>query len=80
MRYWFYVRTYSVTHTFDDGTKVVHYPTTSTMSEMKPLSNVTSSEEMTPEREACNKAFALACRYFGGRDLVEEMVASNTSH
>jgi hypothetical protein len=50
------------------------------MSEMKPLSNVTSSEEMTPEREACDKAFALACRYFGGRDLVEEMVASNTSH
>jgi hypothetical protein len=47
------------------------------MSEMKPLAKVTPSEEVTPEREAYNMAFALACRYFGGRDLVEEMVASN---
>jgi hypothetical protein len=33
------------------------------MSEMKPLSKVTPSKEMTPEREACTKAIALACRY-----------------
>jgi hypothetical protein len=77
MRYWFYVRTYSVTRTFDDGTKVVRYPMASVMSEMKPLSKVAPSEEMTPEREACDRAFALACRYSGGQDLVEEMVASN---
>jgi hypothetical protein len=32
---------------------------------------------MTPEREACDRAFALACHYFRGQDLVEEMVASN---
>jgi hypothetical protein len=47
------------------------------MSEMKPLVKVTLSDEMTPKREACDKAFALAYHYFGGRDLVEEMVASN---
>jgi hypothetical protein len=32
---------------------------------------------MTPETEACNRAFALACRYSGGRDLVKEIMASN---
>jgi hypothetical protein len=77
MRYWFYVWTYSVTCAFDDGTKVVRYPMASVMQEMKPLSKVTPSEEMMPEREACDRAFALACRYSGGQDLVEEMVASN---
>ena len=35
------------------------------------------SGEMTPQREAYDKAFTLACRYSGGRDLIEEMVASN---
>ena len=45
--------------------------------EMKPLTKVNPSEEMTPQREAYDKAFALACRYSRGRDLVEEMVASN---
>jgi hypothetical protein len=62
---------------YEDGMKEVQYPLASVMSEMKPLLKVTPSEEMTPEREACNKAFALACRYSGGRHLVEEMVASN---
>jgi hypothetical protein len=57
--------------------KVVCYPMASVMSEMKPLSKVAPSEEMTPERVACDRAFALACRYSGGRDLVEVMVASN---
>jgi hypothetical protein len=47
------------------------------MLEMKPLSKVTPSKEMTPEREACTKAFALACRYSKGLDLVEEMVVSD---
>lgn len=32
---------------------------------------------MTPKREACDRAFALACPYSGGQDLVEEMVAVN---
>jgi hypothetical protein len=66
MRYWFYLKTYSVTRTYEDGTKEVHFPLASVMLEMKPLSKVTLSEEMTPEREACNRAFALACRYSGG--------------
>jgi hypothetical protein len=47
------------------------------MLEMKPLAKFTLSEEMTPKREACERAFALACLYSGCRDLVEEMVASN---
>jgi hypothetical protein len=33
--------------------------------------------ERMPKREACERAFALACRYSGGWDLVEEMVVSN---
>jgi hypothetical protein len=57
--------------------KEVRYLLASIMSEMKPLSKVIPSDEMTPEREACNRAFALACWYSRGRDLVEEMVASN---
>jgi hypothetical protein len=62
---------------FEDGTKVVRHPLASVMSDMKPLSKVALSEEMTPEREAHDRAFALACQYSRGRDLVEEMVASN---
>ena len=41
-----------------------------------PLAKVNPSDEMTLEREACDSAFTLACRYSGGRDLVEEMVAT----
>jgi hypothetical protein len=77
MEYWFYIQTYSVNRSFEDGTKVVCHPLASVMSEMKPLSKVALSEETTPEREACDRVFALACWYSGGRDLVEEMVASN---
>jgi hypothetical protein len=77
MKYWLYIRTYSVTCTHEDGMKTIRYPLVSIMSEMKPLVKVTLSDEMTPKREACDKAFALAYHYFGGRDLVEEMVASN---
>jgi hypothetical protein len=77
MRYWFYIETYGVTCTHDDGTKNTHYPLASVVSEMKPLAKVTPSEEVTPEREAYNRAFALACRYSRGRDIIEEMVASN---
>jgi hypothetical protein len=77
MRYCFYLKTYSVTQTYEDEMKEVCYPLASVMSEMKPMSKVTPSEEMTLEREAYNKAFALMCHYFGGLDLVEEMVVSN---
>jgi hypothetical protein len=77
MRYWFYLKTYSVTHMYEDGTKDTRFLLAFVMSEMKPLSKVAPSEDMTPEREACNRAFALACCYSRGRDLVKEMVASN---
>jgi hypothetical protein len=77
MRYWFYLKTYSMTQTYEDGTKEVRYLLAFVMLEMKPLSKVILSGEMTPEREACNRAFALACRYSRGRDLVEEIMASN---
>jgi hypothetical protein len=46
------------------------------MSDMNPLSKVNLPAERTPEGEACDRAFALACWYSGGQDLVEEMVAS----
>lgn len=76
MRYWFYVRTSGVTSTDDDGKKVTHYSLASVMNAMKPSTQVTPSSKVDPHCMACNKAFALACQYFGGRDLVEEMVAS----
>jgi hypothetical protein len=77
MKFWFYVKTTSVTRTYEDGLKEVLWPLAFVMSEMRPLTKVSPSEERTPEREACDKAFALVCCYFGGRDLVEETVACN---
>jgi hypothetical protein len=77
MKFWFYVKTASVTRTYEDGSKEVLLPLASVMSEMKPLAKVSPPEERSPKREACDKAFALACCYFGGQDLVEEMVACN---
>jgi hypothetical protein len=76
MRYWFYVHTFGVTSTHEDGKKITRYPLASVMTEMKPLTKVTPSEEIMPHREACNKAFTLACRYSRGRDLVEEKAAA----
>ena len=76
MRYWFYVQIFGVTSTHEDGKKITRYPLASVMTEMKPLAKVTPSEEMMPHRDACNKAFALACRYSRGCDLIEEMVAT----
>jgi len=66
MKYWFYVQTFGVTTTHKDGKKSTCFPLASVMTEMKPLTKVNPSEEMTPQREACDKAFALACRCFGG--------------
>jgi len=44
------------------------------MKEMKPVYKVDPSSKVTEEHKACDKAFAMACHYSGGRDLVEEMV------
>ena len=64
-------------HAPKDGKVENVFPYTSKMKELKPLYKVDPSLEITEERIACDKAFALACRYSGGRDLVKEMVASD---
>jgi hypothetical protein len=77
MEDWFYVRMTGQTLTYDDGSEETIYPLAFIMSEMSPLCHVTPPAWVSTERWACDKAFALACRYSGGRDLVEEMVAAN---
>jgi hypothetical protein len=74
---WFYVRTTGQTLTYDNGSEETIYPLAFVMSEMSPLCRVTPPARVSAERWACDKAFALACRYSGGWDLVEEMVAAN---
>ena len=74
---WFYVKTYGVCGTTEDGAEVREYPLTSRMDVMAPHTRVEPPEIVSPEREACERAFALACRYSGGRDLVEEIMAFN---
>ena len=74
---WFYVKTYGVRSTTEDGEELSEYPLTSRMEEMAPHTRVDPPEEVSPTREACDQAFAAACRYSGGRDLVEEIMASN---
>lgn len=69
--------TYSVTRNNEDRTKDSLYPLESTMTLMNPTAKVAPSAKMTPERKACDRAFALACQYSGGQDLVEEMVAAD---
>lgn len=72
--YWFYMKTTGVTP--KTGPKVTRYPFASTMGVMRPSTHVKPPVEVDTAREVCDAAFAKACRYFGGRDLVEEMVAS----
>ena len=74
---WFYVKTYGVRSTTEDGEELLEYPLTSRMEEMASHTRVDPLEEVSPMREACDKAFAAACRYSSGRDLVEEIMASN---
>jgi len=71
------VKTYGVRSTTEDGEELSEYPLTSRMEEMAPHTRVDLPEEVSPTREACDQAFAAACRYSGGRDLVEEIMASN---
>jgi hypothetical protein len=66
MEHWFYMRTMGQTIMYDDRTKEMIYPLASVMSEMSPLSRVNPSTKATLERQACDKAFALVCRYFRG--------------
>jgi len=62
MRNGFYVQTFGITTTYEDRKKSTRYPLASIMTEMKPLAKVNPRDEMTPEREACDRAFALACQ------------------
>lgn len=59
------------------GPRVKKYPFASTMGEMKPSTRVRPPTEIDEDRAACDAAFAKACCFSGGRDLVEEMAASN---
>jgi hypothetical protein len=66
MKHWFFVKMSSMTRTYMDGTSEVLWPLASVMFEIAPLSKVNPPAEITPEREAYDRAFALACRYSGG--------------
>ena len=66
-----------MTSTDSDGKKNTRYPLASVMTPMMPLTQGIPSPGTDEGREACDKAFALACRYSGGHDFVEEMVAAN---
>jgi hypothetical protein len=72
MEDWFYVRTTGQTLTYDDGSEETIYPLASVMFEMSPLCRVAPPTQVSTERQACDKAFALVCRYSGGWDLVED--------
>lgn len=74
---WFYVKTPGTMRTLEDESTETMHPYASRMREMKPLSKVDTSSEILEECISCDKAFTLACRYSGGRDLVEEMVSSD---
>ena len=77
MKLWFYVKTPSLICNLDDGMEITVYPYASGMKEMKPLYKMDPLAVASDECKACDLAFALACRYSGGCDLVEEMVASD---
>ena len=66
-----------MTSTRADGKKNTWYPLASVMMPMKPLTQGILGSRMEEGREACDRAFALAYRYSGCQDLVEEMVAAN---
>jgi hypothetical protein len=66
IQYWFYVRTSGLTSTSDDGRKNTRYPLASVMTPMKPSIQGTRGLGTAEGRKACDKAFALVCRYFEG--------------
>ena len=53
------------------------YPLASVMTPMRPLTQGTLGLGTEEGHEACDRAFALACRYSRSRYLVEEMVVAN---
>lgn len=67
-RYWFYVETPAVIPKNDPN--AWKYPFASTMEEMKPSAQVRPPAVIDTEPAACDAAFAKACRFSGGCDLV----------
>lgn len=65
-----------MTFTGDDEKMLTRYPLASVMTPMKPSTQGFPIVEVDEGHEACDRAFAIACRYSRGRDLVEEMLAS----
>ena len=66
-----------MTSTGSDGKKNTRYPLASVMTPMRPLTQGTLGPGIEEGREACDRAFSLACRYSRGCNLVEEMVVAN---
>jgi len=66
-QYWFYVRIGGLTSTGLDVKKNTSYLLASVMTPMKPSTQGTPGPRTSEGREACDKAFALAYRYSGGR-------------
>ena len=66
-----------MTSTGSDGKKNTRYPLASVMTPMRPLTQGTLGLGTEEGHEACDRAFALACRYSRSRYLVEEMVVAN---
>ena len=60
-----------------EGKKHTHYPLAFVMTLMKPSTQGTPRVRTAEGHAACDKAFALACRYSRDQDLVEEMVTAN---
>jgi len=56
------VKTYGVCGTTEDGAEVQEYPLTSRMEVMAPHTRVDPPGAVSLSREACERAFALACR------------------
>ena len=61
-----YVRTGGLTSTVLDGKMNTHYLLASVMTSMKPSTQETLGSGTSEWCEACDKAFALACRYSEG--------------
>jgi len=66
-----------MTSTDGEGRKHTRYLLASVMTLMKPSTQGTPGPGTSEGHEAWDRAFALVWRYFGGRNLLEEMVAAN---
>lgn len=77
--YWFYVKTPCASYTRSNGMKVSIWPLASVMNTMAPKPRVEPKGGDSAAKDQCHSAFAQACKYSCGRDLVEEWVAADYS-